>query len=119
MPIRCSWQRQEVVGVSVQYHTSETDRDNGPYIDAGRGGLSGILAGGGARRTRSLWCEEEAKMAKVLYCKDVGFDCDGVIRAETEAEVLKQVAEHAEKVHDLREISEEVLAKVRASIRDE
>lgn len=58
-------------------------------------------------------------MAKVIHCSDVGFDCDGVIRAETEAEVLKKVAEHAEKVHDLKEISEEVLAKVRKAIRDE
>ena len=28
-------------------------------------------------------------MAKVLRCSDVGFECDGVIRAETEEEVLK------------------------------
>lgn len=58
-------------------------------------------------------------MTKVIYCKDVGFDCDGVIRAETEAELLKMVAEHADEVHNLKEISEEVLAKVRAAIRDE
>ena len=29
-------------------------------------------------------------MAKVLRCSDVGFECDGVIRAETEEEVLKK-----------------------------
>jgi predicted small metal-binding protein len=58
-------------------------------------------------------------MAKVLRCRDVGFDCDGVIRAETEEEVLKQAAEHAQTVHDLKEISEEVVEKVRAAIRDE
>ncbi len=58
-------------------------------------------------------------MAKVLRCRDVGFDCDGVIRAETEEEILKKAAEHAQAVHNLTEISEEVVDKVRAAIRDE
>ena len=58
-------------------------------------------------------------MAKVLRCSDVGFECDGVIRAETEEEVLKQAAEHAKSVHNLEEISDEVVEKVRAAIQDE
>lgn len=58
-------------------------------------------------------------MAKVLRCRDVGFDCDGVIRAETEEEILKKAAEHAQTVHNLKELSEEVVEKVRAAIRDE
>ncbi len=58
-------------------------------------------------------------MAKVLRCKDVGFDCEGVIRAETEEEVLKMAAEHAQSVHNLNELSDEVVEKVRAAIRDE
>ena len=58
-------------------------------------------------------------MAKVLRCNDVGFECDGVIRAETEEEVLKQAAEHARTVHNLQEITDEVVQKVRAAIQDE
>jgi predicted small metal-binding protein len=58
-------------------------------------------------------------MAKVLRCSDVGFECDGVIRAETEEEVLKKAAEHAQSVHNLKELSDEVVEKVRAAIRDE
>ena len=58
-------------------------------------------------------------MTKVLHCSDVGFECDGVIRAETEAEVLKQAAGHARTVHNLQEMTEEVVEKVRAAIRDE
>ncbi len=58
-------------------------------------------------------------MAKVLHCRDVGFDCDGVIRAETEEEILKKAAEHAQTAHNLKEITEEVVEKVRAAIRDE
>ena len=40
-------------------------------------------------------------MAKVLRCSDVGFECDGVIRAETEEEVMQQAAEHAKTAHDV------------------
>ena len=58
-------------------------------------------------------------MAKVLHCSDVGFECEAVIRAETEEEVLKKAAEHAQSVHNLKEISDEVVEKVRAAIRDE
>jgi len=58
-------------------------------------------------------------VAKVLRCRDVGFDCDGVIRAETEEEILKKAAEHAQTAHNLKEITEEVVEKVRAAIRDE
>jgi len=52
-------------------------------------------------------------MTKVVYCRDVGMDCDGVVRAETEEEVLQKVAEHAKNVHNLTEISKELVEKVR------
>ena len=58
-------------------------------------------------------------MAKVLRCNDVGFECDGVIRAETEEDVLKQAAEHARTVHNVQEMTDEVVQKVRAAIQDE
>ena len=58
-------------------------------------------------------------MTKVVNCRDVGFDCDGVIRAETEEEVLKLVAEHAKEVHGTKEVSPEVVEKVRAVMHEE
>ena len=58
-------------------------------------------------------------MAKVVRCKDVGFDCDGVVRAETEEEALNQVAAHAKTVHNLETVTEEVVAQVLAVMRDE
>jgi predicted small metal-binding protein len=72
-------------------------------------------------RRRKTFVNDERKctMAKVLRCKDVGMDCDFEARAETEEEILKQVAEHAGTTHDMKEISAEVLAKVRAAIHDE
>ncbi len=58
-------------------------------------------------------------MTKVVHCRDIGFDCEGVIRAETEEEAMKLVAEHAGKVHDMKEIPAEVVKKVLAVMQDE
>ena len=58
-------------------------------------------------------------MAKVLRCSDVGFECGGVIRAETEEEVLNLAAEHAQSEHNVKEMTEEIVEKVRAAIQDE
>jgi predicted small metal-binding protein len=58
-------------------------------------------------------------MTKVVDCKDVGFDCEGVIRAETEEEALKLVAEHAKEVHGIEEVPPEVVEKVLSVMRDE
>jgi len=58
-------------------------------------------------------------MTTVVRCRDVGFDCDGVVRAETEEEALKQVAAHARAVHKLEKVPPEVVEKVRQVMRDE
>ena len=58
-------------------------------------------------------------MEKVIRCRDVGFDCNGVIKAKTEDEALKLAAEHAMKVHGLKEITPEIVKKVKSVIRDE
>ncbi len=58
-------------------------------------------------------------MTKVVHCRDVGFDCDGVVRAETEEEVLAQVAAHAKAVHNLETVTDEIVEKVRQVMRDE
>ncbi len=58
-------------------------------------------------------------MAKVVHCRDIGFDCDGIVRAETEEEALKQVAEHAKVVHNVDPVPAEVVDKVRQVMRDE
>jgi predicted small metal-binding protein len=40
-------------------------------------------------------------MTKTLKCRDLGFDCDAVVTAETEDDVLQQVAAHGKAVHDV------------------
>jgi predicted small metal-binding protein len=58
-------------------------------------------------------------MDKVFRCRDLGLDCDAVIRADTEEEILKKAAEHAKAVHNMKEIPAEVAVKVRSAIREE
>ena len=58
-------------------------------------------------------------MTYVVNCRDVGFDCDGVVRAETVDQVLQQVADHAKTTHGLNEVTDEIVAKVKSVIREE
>jgi predicted small metal-binding protein len=55
---------------------------------------------------------------KTLRCKDVGFDCAGVIEGETEEEVLEQAAEHARTTHQI-EVTPELVAQIRLHILEE
>ncbi len=58
-------------------------------------------------------------MAKVIRCKDVGFDCPAVIRASTEEQAMKMAAEHAKSAHGIKNITPEIAAKVKGVMRDE
>jgi predicted small metal-binding protein len=55
---------------------------------------------------------------KVLHCREIGFGCDGEIRAKDEGEVLSQAAEHAQTVHSFT-ITPEVADQARQLIHEE
>jgi len=56
-------------------------------------------------------------MAKQFACGDVVEGCAFKITAETEDEVMKQVAAHAAKDHALTDVTPELAAKVKAAIQ--
>ena len=58
-------------------------------------------------------------MAKIVRCREVGVDCDFEARGAAEQEVLDQCAEHGRTAHGIQELSPELIAKVRAAIREE
>ena len=58
-------------------------------------------------------------MGKTLACKDVGVDCDVVIKGTDEADVLRQAAEHAKECHHNVQMTPQVQAKIRAAIKDD
>ena len=58
-------------------------------------------------------------MKKVIRCRDVGFDCNGVIKAATENEALALAAEHAKSVHGIKDITPEIVRKIKSVMREE
>jgi len=57
-------------------------------------------------------------MEKVIHCRDLGYECDGIIRAHTEEEALELAIMHAERLHGLQHISPEIREEIRAAVRE-
>jgi predicted small metal-binding protein len=59
-------------------------------------------------------------MGKIVECAkvDPSSGCKHVIRGQTEEEILRRAMEHA-KQHGIREVTPELMAKVKGAIRDE
>ena len=55
---------------------------------------------------------------KTLYCRDAGFDCPGVIQANTEEEVLKKAVQHEQEVHGVS-ATPQLEEQLRALIKEE
>ncbi|MFN0124587.1 MAG: DUF1059 domain-containing protein [Blastocatellia bacterium] len=55
---------------------------------------------------------------KTLRCREAGFDCEGVIEAASENEVLRQAAEHAQAAHNVQ-VTPELAEQLKTLIRDE
>lgn len=55
---------------------------------------------------------------KTLHCRDAGFDCEGVIQAANEEEVLRQAAEHAQAVHNVQ-VTPELAVQLKTLIKDD
>ena len=58
-------------------------------------------------------------MTKVLHCGDVISGCDGVVRANSQEELMPLVVDHVKSVHGITEIDAATAEKVGAAIRDE
>ncbi len=58
------------------------------------------------------------KSVMEMKCRDVGFNCDFVVRGDSEQEIMQQAAAHAQRDHGMRpeDITEELKGKIRANI---
>jgi predicted small metal-binding protein len=54
---------------------------------------------------------------KELRCRDIGFDCNAIVHAETTEEILAQAAAHAKEVHGV-EITAEQAEQIATLIHD-
>lgn len=61
-------------------------------------------------------------MEKTLNCRDLGTDCDLVIRGDTEQQVLVRLIEHARRAHSdvdaFRDMERDFIDRMEAAIRD-
>lgn len=55
---------------------------------------------------------------KILHCRDAGFDCNHVIKANNEKEVMDKAAIHARKKHGIEAIDKEMAKTIKSLIRD-
>ena len=55
---------------------------------------------------------------KSLRCSDLGFNCEAVVRAGTEEEVLQIAAEHAKEVHGVS-VTPEMAEQFKTKIKEE
>lgn len=58
-------------------------------------------------------------MKKIIRCRDIGYDCDGVFHAYSEEEAMFKAAAHARKVHNLKWLTIDVADKLRRVLRSE
>ena len=58
-------------------------------------------------------------MAKILECAkvDPSSGCQHIVRGETEEEVLKKAAQHAQE-HGIKQVTPEMMERVKANIRN-
>jgi len=61
---------------------------------------------------------KEFPMAKSLRCDDVIPGCSYVVHADSEEEVMRKAAEHARLEHNIRRITPEITAMMRAAVRE-
>ena len=54
-----------------------------------------------------------------VNCRDLGLDCEGVVQAETEEELIALVAKHAADVHGMDDVPPEVVLKVKEVMFEE
>jgi len=57
-------------------------------------------------------------MAKLIVCREVGFDCDAEVRAETVDEALAIAAAHVTRDHGIDDVTPDLVQVVVARIHD-
>ena len=58
-----------------------------------------------------------AKDYKQLTCRDAGYECDFLVRAETEDEVMEVAGGHAGHIHGMANIPPEAAAQIKKLIK--
>lgn len=54
---------------------------------------------------------------RTFDCHDTGFDCDWTAKAKTYDEMLKKVIKHIKEDHEINDISDELMEKLKSAIK--
>jgi predicted small metal-binding protein len=57
-------------------------------------------------------------MDKMISCKDLGSECGFTVCARTETGLFKEILDHSQAIHGMKEFSREFYDKVRASMQN-
>jgi predicted small metal-binding protein len=58
-------------------------------------------------------------VGKKFACKDIGMQCGFEAHAADENALLQQIAQHAKSAHNMSNIDQATMAKIRAAIKEE
>ena len=50
-------------------------------------------------------------------CKDIGMTCSFEVKDENQDEMMKMIAMHGEKTHNMKEMSPEMMEKIKKAIK--
>ncbi len=50
-------------------------------------------------------------------CKDIGMDCGFETKSKSNEDMMKQIKDHALKVHNIKDISPELMTKITGAIK--
>ena len=55
---------------------------------------------------------------KTFACKDAGFNCEWHVESNDENDILRQAGEHGRKEHGIKEMTKDLVDKVKSKIHD-
>ena len=58
-------------------------------------------------------------MAKIVHCRDLGRECDFLVRELTDDELVEKMAAHLSRIHSVKALSPDEREQIRSVIRDE
>lgn len=57
-------------------------------------------------------------MGKKFECQVVGYDCDYTTKAKSESALMQKIVKHGTQVHNIREMTPEIMERVKMAISD-
>ena len=57
-------------------------------------------------------------MTATFACKDIGMNCGFTATANSELELIPQIAQHAKEAHNTQQVAPDLMMKIKAAIKN-